>query len=171
MKKEYPKIRFVAPKDVFDALIEEINENSSCSIPYIANGAKILSCKMSQYGHSILDEDGDEWADIRFYNNEAELMIWQYVASCYRLVSEQNETLGDYNELLSEYNEHLREMNKDTEVYINNVDTYSRALLLACRYCAHQVSTGERESDGAEQLYNAFIEQAQNEPELTMRNS
>lgn len=164
MRKEIPKIRFVASVSVFNIFIRELNENCTDPDPYIAKGAEKLCDKISKYARFFTDENGNECVDIRFYESEAELIIWQYMATWEKLTNEHTETLDKCAETLEK---HINTLKK-CETYIEYCLLYDKALLIASRTLADYFYLPGQDDNESERIrttrwYDQLLEQAASE--------
>ena len=80
--RKIPPIKFIESKCWYDELIEALEYNiSATEDTLIINQAEKLLEKIRTYARFKTNEDNEEIADIRFFEGEAEILIFQLLLS------------------------------------------------------------------------------------------
>lgn len=77
----HPKIRIVPTREQYNILMAALHENSKIDHERIASDAKRLIEKIGRFAVPGINDNGEDSADIRFFEQEAQALLWQYIVS------------------------------------------------------------------------------------------
>ena len=80
-KTRKPKVRLVLDKHGFNALIQGLiyNEANEHADTQTSESAAKLTRKINKFSRLFDDDNGVESVDVRFFDNEAAELIWQFI--------------------------------------------------------------------------------------------
>ena len=96
-KKQLP-IRITIKRSDYDLLINALKANETDFTGYISDEAEALREKIEKYGRCEIDEEGNEFFNLHFFEKEGKQFIFQFIATASILADFRNAPEIDYED-------------------------------------------------------------------------